>query len=120
MMGCGSVGELQPESARSTHRVTSPFPGLLRPETLHIHPTADFPDVYAETLSVSRPYDAILDVFLALPPVPVELHALRLRLACSGRLFQGNPFSVGHLRSLRGGRHECNAANKYRGDNAGD
>jgi hypothetical protein len=33
------------------------------------------PDVYAETLSVNRPYDAILDVFLALPPVPAELHA---------------------------------------------
>ena len=46
---------------------------------------ADFLDVYA--LLVSRPYDAIFDVLLALPPVPPELHALRLRLACSGRLF---------------------------------
>jgi hypothetical protein len=45
----------------------------------------DFLDVYA--LSASRPYDAILDVFLALPPVPTELHALRLGFACSGRLF---------------------------------
>src|ERR1700746_3851710 len=42
---------------------------------------------------VNRPYDAILDVFLALPPMPAELHALRLRLAFSGRLFLGNPFS---------------------------
>src|SRR6516165_4722962 len=37
--------------------------------------------------SASRSYDAILDVFLALPPVPTELHALRLGFACSGRLF---------------------------------
>jgi hypothetical protein len=34
-----------PESTRSTRRVTSPFPGSLRPETLHIHRPADFPDV---------------------------------------------------------------------------
>src|SRR5262249_371280 len=105
---------------RSTHRVTSPFSGPLRPEPLHVHQAANLPDVHPDTLFVSRPYDAILDVFLALPPVPAELHALRFLLTCSGRLFQGNPFSVGHLRSLRGGSHECNAANKYRGDNAGD
>src|SRR6516162_8509414 len=54
-------------------------------QLLHIHRPADFLDVYA--LLVSRPYDAIFDVLLALPPVPPELHALRLRLACSGRLF---------------------------------
>ena len=72
---------------RSTHRVTSPFLGSLPPATLHIHRSADFPDVYVDTLLVNRPYDAILDVFLALPPVPAELHALRLLLACSGRRF---------------------------------
>src|SRR6266403_3552664 len=91
-----------PESARSTHWVTSIFPGSLRPETLHIFPThrpADFPDVYVDTLLVSRPYDAILDVFLALPPVPVELHALRLHLACSGRLAKSG-ISEGMGRSL--------------------
>src|SRR5882757_3216958 len=108
-----------PESTRSTHRVTSPFPGSLRPEKLHIHRPADLPDVYAGIGSGSRPYDAIFDVFPVLQPVPAELHDLRLLLARSGRLFQGNPFSVGQLRSLRGGRHG-NAANKYRGDNAGD
>src|SRR3954453_4319154 len=104
----------------STHRVTSPFPGSLHPKIHHIHCPGDFRDVYAGIDLDSRPYDAISDVFLALPPVPAELHALRLHLACSGRLFQGNPFSFGQLRSLRGGRHECNAANKCRGDNAGD
>jgi len=46
MMGCGSVGELHLNSTRSTRRVTSPFPGLLRPEKLHIDPPADLPDVY--------------------------------------------------------------------------
>lgn len=76
-----------PESTRSTHRVTSPFPGSLRPETLHIHRPADLPDVYAGIGSDSRPYDAIFDVFPVLQPVPAELHALRLLLACSGRLF---------------------------------
>jgi len=46
----------------------------------------DFLDVYAP--STSRPYDAILDVFLALPgQCQSELHALRLRLACSDRFF---------------------------------
>src|SRR5262249_56662279 len=46
----------------------------------------DFLDVYA--LSPSRPYDAILDVFLALPgQCQSELHAPRPRLACVGRLF---------------------------------
>jgi hypothetical protein len=48
-----------------------------------LHRLADLPDVYA--LLASRPYDAILDVFLALPPMPLELHALRFLLACSGR-----------------------------------
>jgi hypothetical protein len=71
----------------STHRVTSPFPGSLPPEILHIHRPADLLDVYADTLLVSRPYDAILDVFLALPPVLGKLHALRLLLAFNGRLF---------------------------------
>ena len=116
-----AVGFFLQRQARlaSTHRVTSPFPGSLHPKIHHIHRLTDFRDVYAGIGLDSRPYDAISDVFLALPPVPAELHALRLHLACSGRLFQGNPFSFGQLRSLRGSRHECNAANKYRGDNAG-
>jgi hypothetical protein len=87
VLAVGFFLQRQARLARSTHRVTSPFPGLLRPESLHIHRPADFPDVYPETLLASRPYDAILDVFLALPPVPAELHALRLDLAFSGRLF---------------------------------
>src|SRR5437588_3729160 len=96
-----------PRVARSTLGVTSPFPASLRRKTLHIHRPADFPDVYANALLVTRPYDAILDVFPALQPVPGELPALRLSLACSGRPFSDSPFSVGHLlRSLRGGRHE--------------
>src|SRR5258705_2478362 len=76
-----------PESTRSTHRVTSPFPGSLPLKTLHIHRPADLPDVYAVIELDSRPYDAIFDVFPVLQPVPAELHALRLLLACSGRLF---------------------------------
>jgi hypothetical protein len=44
------------------------------------------PDVYAGIGLDSRPYDAIFDVFPVLQPVPAELHALRLLLACSGRL----------------------------------
>src|SRR5712671_1174602 len=76
-----------PESTRSTHRVTSPFPGSLPLETLHIHRPADLPDVYAVIDSDSRPYDAIFDVFPVLQPVPAELHDLRLFLACRGRLF---------------------------------
>src|SRR4029077_10456486 len=76
-----------PESTRSTHRVTSPFPGSLHRKIHHIHRPADFRDVYAGIGLDSRSYDAISDVFLALPPVPAELHALRLHLACSGRLF---------------------------------
>src|SRR5262249_24028145 len=107
-------------SAFSCFRVTSPFPRLLRPEIHHIHRPTDLPDIYAGIGLDSHPYDATFDVFLALPPVPAELHALRLRLACSGRVFEGNPFSVGQLRSGREGRHECNSANKYRGDNAID
>ena len=71
----------------STHRVTSPFPGSLHPKIHHIHRPPDFRDVYAGIGLDSRPYDAISDVFLALQPVPPELHALRLHLACSGRLF---------------------------------
>jgi hypothetical protein len=86
MMGCGSVGELHLNSTRSTRRVTSPFPGLLRPEKLHIHRLADLPDVYGGIGLDSR-YDAIFDVCQALQPVPAELHALRLLLACSGRRF---------------------------------
>jgi hypothetical protein len=76
-----------PESTRSTHRVTSPFPGSLPLKSLHIHRPADLPDVYAVIESDSRPYDAIFDVFPVLQPVPAELHGLRLPLACSGRLF---------------------------------
>ena|SRR6266436_1762539 len=83
----------------STHRVTSPFPGSVHPEIHHIHRPADFPDVYAGIGLDSRPYDAILDVFLALPPVPAELHALRLHLACSGRLAKSG-ISEGMGRSL--------------------
>jgi hypothetical protein len=84
-----AVGFFLQRQARlaSTHRVTSPFPGSLHPKIHHIHRPADFRDVYAGIGLDSRPYDAISDVFLALPPVPAELHALRLHLACSGRLF---------------------------------
>jgi hypothetical protein len=85
VLAVGFFLQRQVRLARSTHRVTSPFPGSVRPEALHVYPTADFPDVYAGTPLVNRPYDAILDVFLALPPMPAELHALRLRLAFSGR-----------------------------------
>src|ERR1700720_4925728 len=79
---CRLRRRVAPESTRSTHRVTSPFPGSLRPETLHIHRPADLPDVYAGIGSDSRPYDAIFYVFPVLQPVPAELHALRLLLAC--------------------------------------
>ncbi len=58
---------------------------LVDRQARHSRRPVDFPDVYAQL--ASRPCDAILDVFLALPPVPAELHALRLHLACSGRLF---------------------------------
>ena len=61
--------------------------GSVHRETLHIHRPADFRDVYGGIGSDSCPYDAILDIFLALPPVPPELLGLRLHLACSGRLF---------------------------------
>ena len=40
----------------------------------------NLPDVYADT-PLNRPYDAILDVFPALQPMPTELPGLRLRLA---------------------------------------
>src|SRR5258705_11352574 len=53
-----------PESTRSTHRVTSPFPGSLPLKTLHIHRPADLPDVYAGIGSGSRPY---YGSFYALP-----------------------------------------------------
>src|SRR5215212_139321 len=74
-------------STRRLDRVTSPFPGFLHRKIHHIHRLGDFRDVHGGINSDSPPYDAISDVFLALPPVPVELHALRLHLACSGRLF---------------------------------
>jgi hypothetical protein len=74
-------------STQRLDRVTSPFPGFLHRKIHHIHCPGDFRDVYGGINSDSPPYDAISDVFLALPPVPVELHALRLHLACSGRLF---------------------------------
>jgi len=63
-------------SAFSCFRVTSPSPRLLRPEIHHIHRPTDLPDVYAGIGLDSHPYDATFDVFLALPPVPAELHAL--------------------------------------------
>jgi len=107
-------------STRWPNRVTSPFPRPLHRKSHHIYCPGHFRDVYGRFNSDSRPYDAIADVFLALPPVPVELHALRLHLACSGRLFQDNLFSFGQLRSLGGRRYECNAANKYRGGSTGD
>src|SRR5258705_9135698 len=75
------------ESTRSTHRVTSPFPGSLSLKTIHIHRPADLPDVYAVIELDSRSYDAIFDVFPVLQPVPAELLDLRLLLACSGRFF---------------------------------
>src|SRR5690242_4189447 len=81
------------------------------PCSVHRDPLADFLDVQALLASVLD--DAILDVSLALPPVPAELHVLRFRLACSGHLFQRLPFTGGHL----GGRR---TANKHRSDNAGD
>ena len=40
-----------------------------------------------ELWTTRRMRSVSLKKFLALPPVPAELHALRLRLACSGRLF---------------------------------
>src|ERR1700746_2713927 len=63
----------------------APVVNVLARQLLHIHRSADFPDVYA--LLASRHYDAIFDVFLALPPVPTEFQAFRLLLACSHRLF---------------------------------
>src|SRR5436190_23558433 len=75
VLAVGFFLQRQARLARSTHRVTSPFPGSLHPKIHHIHRPADLPDVYAGIDFESRPYDAILDVFLALPPVLAELHA---------------------------------------------
>jgi hypothetical protein len=72
---------------RWPNRVTSPFPWPLHRKIHHIYCPGDFRDVYGGFNSDSRAYDAIADIFLAFPPVPVELHALRLHLAFIGRPF---------------------------------
>ena len=45
VLAVGFFLQRQARLARSTHRVTSPFPGLLHPETLGIHRPEDVPDV---------------------------------------------------------------------------
>jgi hypothetical protein len=85
-MGCGSVGELHLNSARSIHRVTSPFRGSLLPETLHIDRAAHLGVfMLGWSLRAAVLMIAIFDVFPARGPP--DFHALHLRLACNGRLF---------------------------------
>ena len=71
----------------SCHPHTSPFRTLLHPQSLYIHPSAQFADVHGGMLFESR-YDAIFDVLPA--GWPPYLFALRLRLAGNGRLFDNN------------------------------
>src|SRR5437867_3087887 len=101
---------------RSTIVRTSPFRGLDRPETFNVRVlSAQLKSVYGGVTFESL-CDASIDEFPAREPV--DLLALRLSLACNGRLFQGNLVSLGHLRSLGRRGRECSAANEYHRENA--
>src|SRR5262249_408061 len=74
------------------HPLTSPFRALVHPQSLYIHPSAQFADVHGGMFFESR-CDAIFDVLPAC--WPPDLFALRLRLACNGRLFYSNLLNLG-------------------------
>jgi len=85
-------------------------------QTLYSPFSVQLVDVHAGMLFESL-CDATADEFP--PREPTDLLALRLRLACNGRLLQGDPVRTGRLCSLGGCGQECSTANEYRGDNSG-
>src|SRR5438477_11166221 len=85
-------------------------------QTLYITFSVQLVDVHAGMLFESL-CDATADEFPSREPT--DLLALRLRLACNGRLVQGDGVRAGPLRSLGGCGHECSTGNKHRRDNAG-
>jgi hypothetical protein len=85
-------------------------------QTLYIRLSVQLVDVHAGMLFESL-CDATADEFPSREPT--DLLALRLRLACNGRLVQGDPVRTGCLRSLGGCGRERSTANKYHGDNSG-
>src|SRR5262245_8821034 len=76
----------------SCHPFTPPLRALVHPQSLYIHPSANFADVHGRMLFESR-CDAVSDVLPA--RWPSYLFALRLRLAGNGRLFDSNLLKFG-------------------------
>src|SRR5438477_5237531 len=85
-------------------------------QTLYITFSVQLVDVHPGMLFESL-CDATADEFP--PREQTDLLALRLRLACNGRLLQGDRVRTGRFCSLGGCGHECSTANEYRGDNSG-